>query len=56
MFALDFNQGLKLASDAPSIPLANLQVPKLNSNSKEVCYGEDDNFLPKNSPYLPPIR
>ncbi|XP_021624753.2 golgin subfamily A member 6-like protein 2 [Manihot esculenta] len=47
MFASGFNRGLKEARDDPSTPLARLQAPEVDSDGEEVCYGEDDNPLPK---------
>lgn len=53
MFASGFNQGLKAARNAPSTPLVDLRALEVDSDDKEVCYGEDDNPLPQNTPHLP---
>lgn len=53
MFASGYNQGLKAARDAPSILLANLRAPEVDSDGEEVCYREDGNPLPKRAPCLP---
>lgn len=53
MFASGFNQGLRVARDAPSAPLADLWAPKLDYDGEEVHYGKDDNPLPKDPPPLP---
>lgn len=42
-FSTGYNQGLKVACDAPSVPLADLQTPEFNSNGEEVHYGKDKN-------------
>ncbi|XP_043813807.1 uncharacterized protein LOC122723901 [Manihot esculenta] len=47
MFASGFNRGLKEARDDPSTPLALLRALEVDSDGEEVCYGEDDNPLPK---------
>lgn len=56
MFDFGYNQGLKVACDAPSASLANLRAPKVDFDGKEVRYEEDDNLLPKNSLPLPSTK
>lgn len=47
MYASSYNQGLKVAKDAPSATLAILRPPEVDSDGEEVYYREDDNPLPK---------
>lgn len=56
MFSTGYNQGLKVARDAPSILLADLRALEFDSDGEEVHYGDDDNPLPEDPSLLPPTQ